>query len=559
MRHFLRLVLLLLVVMPSAYAQLTPPAWGPAYALTSADNLGLVGQQVDAQGNTYVAGVFQNSVTLAAGTVLTSRGSTDGFVAKYSAVGTLVWAIQAGGPGYDRPAGLALDAAGMLHLVGNFAGSVQVGPLSVSFTSTAPHFYLATITSQGVVSTLRQDGQPTVPTSTGTDGSASGIAVDAAGNVYVAGYFSGGPVSFGGTNLSASAAGARMEYFVAKYGAGTATAQWVRQGGRVPQVAGQVFYTPTLRVSPIGEAYLVGTFAAGTGAFGALPLPAELGGFDLGVVKYSPQGTEQWARRSGGAGLDQARYAALDDNGHLAVAGAFGGAARFGGQTLAGSGASSGGLFLYDAFTGAEQWARVLTGGATAFYADVATDAAGNFYAVGAFDGTGAAGGPALISAGGTDAVVVSYSPQGAFRWQQQSGSAANETAFSVRLDQARRLHVAGTFVGTAQLGPMVLTGQSNVNANVLLAQLAALPLAVRSPRAAQRLSLYPNPAQGAVALPTLPTGTLFTLTDACGRTVYCNAPATPVLSLTGLVPGLYHVRATAPGGQQWTGQLQAE
>lgn len=561
MTQFLRAAfLLLLVASHPAFAQLTPPAWGTAQAITSADNIGVVGQVIDTQGNTYVAGVFQTTVTLAAGTVLTSRGSSDGFVAKYSPAGALVWALQAGGPSFDRPAGLAIDAAGTLHLVGNFANSVQVGAQSVSFTSTAPHFYLASITPQGQVSSLRQDGQPVVGTNTGTDASASGIALDAAGNEYVVGYLSGGPLTIGGISLTGpTTAGSRLEYFMAKYSAGTATAQWARQGGRVPQVTGQTFYTPGLVVSPAGEAYLIGTFPTGTATFGALPLPAEFGGFDIGIVKYSAQGTEQWVRRSGGAGMDQARYATLDGNGHLVLAGSFSGSASFGGQALLGSGTSSGGLFVYDALTGAEQWARTITGTTTAYYGDAVTDAAGNLYVVGTFDGNGAAGGTLLTSAGGTDAVVVSYSPQGAFRWQQQSGSATNEMAFSIRLDNAQHLHIAGSFIGTAQLGSTTLTGQSSVNVNVLLAQLAALPLAARTPQVAQQLRLYPNPARGEAQLPSLPTGTQLTLTDALGRTVRPSATAAPMLSLMGLAPGLYHVLATAPDGKQWASRLQVE
>ncbi|MBO2012700.1 hypothetical protein [Hymenobacter negativus] len=561
MTLFLRaLFFLLLVAFHPAVAQLAPPTWGPAQAITSVDNLGVVGQVIDAQGNMYIAGAFQTTVTLAAGTVLTSRGTSDGFVAKYSAAGTLVWVVQAGGPSYDRPAGLAIDATGTLHLVGNFANSVQVGTQTVSFAGTSPHFYVATITPQGQVSTLRQDGQPIVATNTGTDASASGIALDAAGNEYVTGYLSGGPVAIGGTSLTGSTAAAtRLEYFVVKYNAGTATALWARQGGRVPSVAGQTFYTPALVVSPAGEAYLIATFPTGTGAFGALPLPTEQGSFDVGVVKYNAQGTEQWVRRSGGAGADQARYATLDGSGRLAVASSFSGAASFGGQVLTGTGTRSGALLVFDALSGAELWGRALTGTTTAFYGDAVTDAAGNFYLVGTFDGTGAAGAGALTSAGGTDAVVVSYSPQGAFRWQQQSTGSADEMAFSIRLDNAQRLRVVGSFIGTAQLGSTALTGQSTTNVNVLVAQLAALPLAARVPQAAQPLGLSPNPAHGETLLPLLPIGTQLTLTDALGRVVRPNVTAAPVLSLLVLAPGLYHVLATAPDGRRWASRLQVE
>ena len=559
MPHSLRFVILalLLAAARAVGAQSTPPSWRQAQALVSSGAVGFSGLALDAQGNAYVTGTFSSPLTLSPGTVLTPRGGTDGYLAKYTAAGALAWVVQAGGTSGDRLAGVALDATGTVYVVGDFSNNLQMGTASMSTSNAGQHLFFAVVTPQGQVASLEDDGAPAGPT--GGSCSAAGIGLDASGNVYVTGMMSGGPLSFGGMPLTGSLTA--RDYFVIKYPAtGVAnTAAWARQGGRTANVPGQVTYTPTLVVAPAGDTYLVGTFAAGAGAFGNLPVSPEHGGFDVGVVKYGPQGAEQWARRSGGAGFDRARYATVDATGRLAVAAEFQTAATFGGQPLAGTGTRSGALLVYATASGAEQWARVLTGSTQAYYGGVAADAAGNFYAVGTFDGTGAAGGASLTSGGGTDAAVVSYSPQGAFRWQQQSNGPDNEMAFAVRLDNAQHLRVGGSFVGTAQFGPgLVLAGQGT-NPNVFLAQTAAVPLASRGARHALALALFPNPAHAAVGLASLPVGTRVTITDALGRAVYSTATAGGTLPLAGLVPGSYLVRATAADGRQWINRLQVE
>src|SRR5688572_21766921 len=68
------------------------------------------GIAVDASGNVYVTGLFQNTASFP-GTNLSSSGASDVFVAKYNTQGTLLWARKAGGNGYDEAYALAIDGA----------------------------------------------------------------------------------------------------------------------------------------------------------------------------------------------------------------------------------------------------------------------------------------------------------------------------------------------------------------------------------------------------------------------------------------------------------------
>ena len=91
------------------------------------------GIAVDTAGNSYVTGGFEGTATFGPGetneTTLTSAaGDRDIFVAKYDASGDLLWAKRAGGEGFDRSFGIAVDAAGNSYVTGGFEGTATFGP-----------------------------------------------------------------------------------------------------------------------------------------------------------------------------------------------------------------------------------------------------------------------------------------------------------------------------------------------------------------------------------------------------------------------------------------------
>jgi hypothetical protein len=81
---------------------------------------------LDAGGNSYVTGTFQGTAGFGS-TTLTSRGHNDLFVARLSPKGTFLWATSAGGATPDAGHAVAVDAAGALHVVGDFSGKARFG------------------------------------------------------------------------------------------------------------------------------------------------------------------------------------------------------------------------------------------------------------------------------------------------------------------------------------------------------------------------------------------------------------------------------------------------
>lgn len=90
------------------------------------------GLVLDAAGNSYVTGRFSDQATLGS-TKLTSNGVTDMFVAKLSPEGKVLWARSGGGSGLDEPTAIARDSAsGQLYVVGLFSGQATFDAQTIS-------------------------------------------------------------------------------------------------------------------------------------------------------------------------------------------------------------------------------------------------------------------------------------------------------------------------------------------------------------------------------------------------------------------------------------------
>jgi|GEM_PF-1407407 len=288
---------------------------------------------------------------------------------------------------------------------------------------------------------------------------ANAVAVDAAGNAFVVGYFTG-TATFG-TNQLVSAG--QRDGFLAKHNPAGALL-WVRRMG------GAGFDTVNaVAVDPSGNCYLTGAFE-NVASFGTNALTnANASSFSDGfVAKFDAGGTNVWVRAVGTRDLHDTGHAvALDGAGNVFVAGQSP-LTNFNATVLANHGRAFVAKFNN---AGAPQWARKAGGGPGAAFdlaTGVAADTAGNVYVAGVFAGTDANfdGGLTLANRGGTDAFLARYDGAGAAQWVQQIGGVLDDRANGVAVDSAGNAYVVGEFAGTTQLpGVSLSTGVSDQNA----------------------------------------------------------------------------------------------
>ena len=78
-----------------------------------------------------MAGIFGPNATFE-GTVLSSSGGKDIFVAKYESNGSLAWVKKAGGTGMESVRGLALDNENNTVVFGNFSQTANFGNIALT-------------------------------------------------------------------------------------------------------------------------------------------------------------------------------------------------------------------------------------------------------------------------------------------------------------------------------------------------------------------------------------------------------------------------------------------
>ncbi len=175
-----------------------------------------IGIASDPSGNCFVTTSFNTPATFGGTTTLTNKTLDDIFLARYTSKGALAWVRQITGGVRNQEHGVAADANGNAYVVANFQKTADLGTVTLS-SGTGFGLLLAKYDKEGILLWAQQ--------ASGTN-NARGIALDAAGNAYVAGQFSGTAV-FGEVTLTSLGA---EDVFVAKY-ASDGSFVWVRRLG----------------------------------------------------------------------------------------------------------------------------------------------------------------------------------------------------------------------------------------------------------------------------------------------------------------------------------------
>lgn len=406
--------------------------------------------------------------------------------------------------------GIAVTPTGQIVIVGSYAGQASLGSHSLYHPASPlrPRAFVAALDKQGTFLWAR--GVSGVEASRAT-----AVAVDAGGNLYVAGELAG-PASFGSHALSSG------ELFVTKLD-GNGTFLWA-VGASSSEGQARV---RGIAVTAAGSAHLTGSFS-GSASFGARSATSQ-GSFDAFVARLDEQGTFLWASRWGaeqadhgvGLGLDAAgnSYALaqtaagggsqgklsvlrLDGGGALAWASASdptsGGTieglaiavspsgssvitaagqqvAKLGGVTFPAVGGKFGEGLIVAALDpkGSFLWARTSPGSISASGYDenkvrglaVALEPGGASVVAGGFFGELTLGNELLSQ--GQDAFVTRLDPTGHWTWAIAGGGPGADQALGVALDSAGNAHVLGTFVAPAWFGETSLQTGSTFVARV--------------------------------------------------------------------------------------------
>lgn len=441
-----------------------------------------------------------------------SMDSPSSVTADFNSLGDVIWAVQLGGTDYEDLTEIVVDGSGNVFAVGGFGGNPDWGggPLP---NAGQLDFFVAKHLSDGTFDWAVSNG-------TSQHDKAWDAAVDASGNVFVAGYYEG-TVTFAGVDHTSTM---WADAFVAKYAA-DGTELWFRSFGGPKHDDMEL----QLDVMSSGDVVVAGgfeesmDFGAGSvvandtsdadmfvarydgadgslvwvihhgpirGAPGVIPVavdtddnvivagtfrntvdfggPSSLTSFwndDLFVAKYSgATGAHVWSKRAGGFGSPSVKRVTLDAADDVVVTGSFDGEVDFGGGTITAAAPTS---FVahYEGVLGA--YIDVFAHGAgTSFGVDL--NAAGEMLLVGGMRDTVDFGGGPLTSAGESDIYVVKYEG-GVYRWSRIYGGINIDNGRSGKFDPAGNLVVGATFRSTFDIDT---TTYDATNTDILILKL---------------------------------------------------------------------------------------
>jgi hypothetical protein len=273
---------------------------------------------VDGSGNSYITGYFRGRVTFTSNRSLFTEGNEDVFVAKYNTEGSNVWAVRAGGSGKDNGNSVAVDGAGNCYVTGTFSGdNAGFGDGKAVSSTGGGDFFTVKYSTEGTCLWVRSAGGP-------NNDMGHGIAVDAAGNSYVTGAFSGLNVQFDpGREVSALGL---QDVFTAKYNTAGAC-EWVQAAGSENNDVGF-----GIVLDGTGASYLTGSILVPSGSGGGDVFVS-----NLFIMKYDVNGVAQWAQHAGGSGNDIGLSIAYS-GGDCFLTGLFAATAGFGSKSVTASG-----------------------------------------------------------------------------------------------------------------------------------------------------------------------------------------------------------------------------
>ncbi|SES81353.1 hypothetical protein [Hymenobacter actinosclerus] len=538
---------LLLTATSAAVAQPTvAPPWTSVRAVGAGANMatGTTVVAADAEGNLYQAGTFSNTTTVG-GVTLVSQGGPDGFLAKYTADGTVLWVRQLGSAGADGAAAVVVDAAGNAYVMGAFVGNIDLGSglaLSSRGTTQSKTFCIR-YSPQGAPQWVQQSNDFNYS-------AGSGLALDASGHLYLTGAMTGYFV-LGTTPLTSPDNFTSNTAYLARLNAATGQVETLRAAF---SYGPNDYRLPLLAATPAGRVYLLPHFTVGLQLPGGGTL-GSLGQLDAAVLCYAPDGRLEWARQLGSPQPDDVRQAAADAAGNLYVVGHSQGSVRAGLFTLPNNGSSDGFLLKYDP-TGEVQWAQTVNSPDDDRLLALTLGPGGAPYVTGYFSKTITVGSQKLTSSGQSDVLVAAYSPEGQVRWTQQAGGPGPDYGTGLGLGPNGAVQVLGSYSSPAAFGQLTL---STPAAGSFVALLGATVLGTPAARPLALL-LAPNPANGRVRLRGLPAGRPVEVFDGLGRRVRTALLAPDAsFSVRGLTPGLYVVQTTDALGQPYAGRLAVE
>lgn len=172
-----------------------------------------------------------------------------------------------------------------------------------------------------------------------------------------------------------------------------------------------------------------------------------------------------WTRTAGGTEEEFGGTGiSMDENGNIFVTGGFGGTIDFNATGIGGADEHSANGSYNDIFItkynadGSYGWTKTFGGSSEDYGQGIATDANGNVFVSGYFQGTvnfnDSGGTDNHTSGGGTDIFITKYNADGSYDWTKTIGITGDQLGYEITVDSSDNVIAMGYFTGTVDFDP---------------------------------------------------------------------------------------------------------
>lgn len=387
----------------------------------------------DAQGNSYVAGTFEQVANMQItftepDMFLTSAGAKDIFIMKINSSSRVTWVKRIGGT-YDEEIEALTVHGNSIYLTGAYKGTVDFNPNAGTFNMVSNgntfDIFVMKLDTSGAFGWAKSIGS-----STAYD-SGRGIATDPSGNVLITGYYSGAADFDPNSGVFNMTSIAIADIFILKLNS-AGNLLWAKSIGSssssddvgtdiVSDNAGNVYHT--------GYFKYTADFDPGPGVYNLSTTGGSTNN-DGYIQKLDPNGNHLWTGHLKGTGNDRPEAITIDILNNVYVTGSFSGTIDM------------------DPFISRTQ---------------------------------------NLTATGGTDGFMLSLRVADSTCWFYKIGGATNDNATGIAVDSAFNVYTIGNFSGTVDFDPLPSTFEITANGSPMdsyifkLGQVSPLPVELLS------------------------------------------------------------------------------
>ncbi len=502
MKNSIYLIFTLAFLFFSQFANAQDFVWAKQMGGTSLESGNSI--TLDASGNIYTTGSFIGTVDFDPGVGifnLTSKvGSFDIFISKIDAAGNFVWANKIGGNGIDYSSSIVLDAAGNIYTTGYFEKTTDFDPSSAFVNLTAVgvrDIFISKLNSAGNFVWAKQLGGIGIEIG-------YSISLDASGNVYTTGFFSGTVDFDPGSGVFNLDTVGGDDLFISKLDS-SGNFVWAKTIGGIGKELGSF-----ISLDSFGNIFITGDFENTVDfdpSAGIFNLTSS-GDRDIFILKLDALGNLVWVKQMGATDSDRGRSLSIDAFGNVYTTGSFSETVDFDPSAGTFNLTSAGGFDIFISKldnAGNFVWAKKMGGTNSDQSTSIMLDNIGNIYTTGGFRGTAdfdpSAGTFNFTSLGSIDIFISKLDATGNFVWAKQLGGVSEDNGFSISLDASANVYTTGSFRETVDFDPGL--GVFNLISeglnDIFISKLSNGTSGIAGNSSNSDINIYPNPTKNQI------------------------------------------------------------